>query len=1482
MEGRISRLGLASQVQLGVQQQLVNQMYRFGPAGAIAANSLGLVGGGMAAVSAGTIAATAGIVAVAGAAFTLTRRGIPQVQEFQRSLRVMVAGGEDLDAAGLDETLRRIQEQAGAAGRQFSRSQIATAMSELVKAGLDARSAMDLLVPGMRLAAVTGEDLNTTTSRLLANLRQFRLGTTEAARVADVLAVADLNAAETAAELSEGLRIVGPVAQAAGVALEDVTGILVELNNAGLPAADMAATALRSTLAQLLAPSGAAQAALDRLGVKLRDVNGEARPLLDVLRDLRAAMEESGEAAQAAAEIFDTRAITAILNYSEKSDALAASLRNANGAAKEYADTFLDNNLIAAQNELNAALDDLAATFTTAFADDIAKVANAISNVVRYLDELANAPSIDLAVKIAIRPIIEGIEEEGLARFLLDWLLDSMPLMPPQAKEAARRAFEELFVPKPLMSGGRRTAGTAIPGPVGPVINFGGDNSIFGPPLPGEEEGLVAVGASLDDLIAKARQLKAALEAARDPRAWIAANQAVEAFRASSDDAAIAWEAVNATTREVSATKPPRTWQDVFTDLAESGKLAEQRALAFGNTTEAQLESVQTRARLVEAAIKELTESFGFTFASDEVQFLIARLEALGVEEERLKRLISQPATRQDVIAGLTAPGTVHDALAAPGGVRVDPDAEKARLQQLADADARVKGELSRSEQEYVRQSLRNLGLLEASTVEYVGIADRAAGANTKVARALVDMAPATQRAALEQQKLLPALREQEAALVTLLGVYQVGSDKWLEAAATLAQVRGEIDELTDRSDALQANLRALAQARADAFNARAGVRALRRDANDIIEQAVRDFTLTGSTTGIPALKDLEQQIVDALNEAGDDPSAAPLAGLLTKVRAVLSIMEADAEDTANRIARTLTSNAGLQAAQNARVEQREFARRIAEAVEEGSVDTLKSVEADLVRRLQELGDDPSAAPLLGLLVRVRREISDAAVRAERLDVAKGKVVEFTRAQVALGQATRQDVIAALRDQITTIEELLPTVEDGSQEQLDLAAALVEARTELGEMTGATDRGRVVFNDFTAASIVAADGMRGVASGARDLREQSESAAETVDLLRARLQHAILVYGANSEEVARLSRELNELQLRLALEDLRANGFAGLSEASKAVLRLNGVMLLGEGTTRDFATALRDLAGATGNEIAAGIADIIDGIQQIATAAGDASDIVAGLTLAFNGATRIGKAAQSGDTFGAVSGFISAAAEGIGQLKDIPGLGALATAALGFGQLIIQGISDAFTGDSPAARAIRDNLTPAVASAFANGIMAALKGQEDWREALKGNVKEAFLGALIQAFVQGAIVEAILAPLILQFSKLIGQKRYEEAKQFLAAELPAAVEEALQAVDIFVGSIPSGLLPGSGDARERGGDGRSELTPSIHSLPVASVVAAPSWVPELGANITRFGTATETFDSAVTRLVENLVEAGVTVNVNQTRFNGSAAAARAA
>src|SRR5690606_3557927 len=130
---------------------------------------------------------------------------------------------------GLQDILRDLQDAAAEAGNQFRRSEIATALAEVVKAGVDLAQAMDLMVPGMQLAVLTGQDLNETSTLLLGNLRQFGLQTTEAARVADALAAADLRAANGVRELSEGLAVVGPVAAAAGLSIEDTLGLLVEL-----------------------------------------------------------------------------------------------------------------------------------------------------------------------------------------------------------------------------------------------------------------------------------------------------------------------------------------------------------------------------------------------------------------------------------------------------------------------------------------------------------------------------------------------------------------------------------------------------------------------------------------------------------------------------------------------------------------------------------------------------------------------------------------------------------------------------------------------------------------------------------------------------------------------------------------------------------------------------------------------------------------------------------------------------------------------------------------------------------------------------------------------------------------------------------------------------------------------------------------------------------------------------------------------------
>src|SRR5690606_3230562 len=102
---------------------------------------------------------------------------------------------------------------------------------------------------------------------------------------------------------------------------------------------------------------------------------------------------------------------------------------------------------------------------------------------------------------------------------------------------------------------------------------------------------------------------------------------------------------------------------------------------------------------------------------------------------------------------------------------------------------------------------------------------------------------------------------------------------------------------------------------------------------------AVRGFLLTGDQGGMAALRELEEQLVTVMNELGDSPAAAPLAGLLTRVRAALTQMEADARATSQRIERLLLNTGAAQARSDRFMEQREFGRRLVEAVGEGSLE---------------------------------------------------------------------------------------------------------------------------------------------------------------------------------------------------------------------------------------------------------------------------------------------------------------------------------------------------------------------------------------------------------------------------------------------------------------------------------------------------------------------------------------------------------------
>lgn len=1403
MEGKMSRLGLASQVNLGVFGALQGQMSRFGLAGQLAGQQLGIVAGGFQGLNRITPGTAIGIAAVGTAASALIRKGIPEVKEMQSALRILVASGEDLTQAQLDEELRRIQESAGLAGQQFRRAEIATALAEIVKAGVDAADAMHLLEPGMQLANVTGQSLNETTLLLLGNLRQFGLDTTEAARVADALAEADLAAAEGAKELSEGLAIVGPVAAAAGFELEEVLGILVELDNKGMSAANVGATALRAAFSALLDPTAKARDTLARLGVELNDGQGRRRPLPEVLRDVRDALQGSSEAAIIAAEIFDTRAITAIINMSDASDELADSFRNSTGALGEYSDTVTDESLQKAQQALNTALSDLALTFAGTFAGNIIAATNAISEWFRQIDRGMKSESF-IQLLAALDPSYEGWEnmsfgerfgtimggslapsrgpafgsdleslqqraaaaaaeverlEQVQESFQYKWVYGIQARLQTDRELAAARA--ELAEATRLVTAAEQDA----IGLTGSPTDGGGASG----PVP-----TGTVGPSMDALIAQARVLKTELDAASDPQSWIRASQAVEDFKTSSEDAALAWQAVVATLG--GKTTAPRTVNQIFDELRDKGLQVRDAVSALGGDLVDELWGLEQRSKLVNAAIAEMLARPDVNEGDnpDRLAYLVRRSEQLNEQIDRAKRGLAVLEGPQGGIAGLADGDMTIAGVTIPGGTP-DP-AEAARRQAmlanwregqeavegyaeaLAEVETRLKlGLITGEEAAQERLAVTNR-FLSAMPAMYDTLTD----SQREYVQQVIDDARRMQR---ELDELERQAARQEARSASLARVQdQDGPSSITSVFRTPAELRAWVERQREAARELEEAARSAARR-----SGMAVVASLRDDAALRLQarQLGRDITQGIADGSLEGLQELEQQLITIIEGLGDDPAAAPFMGLLLQVRAGMAAVSAEMETAARELAQKQRRILDIVARDELQGAYRNLGIQATQALREGSITALQDLEQQVIAMLDELGDDPNAAPLMGVLTQIREGIRNL-VTAEELNTIEGL----------------QRRIIALRN-----EGFEPT----------------------------------------------------------------------------------------SDAVQELVRRINELQLRAALEELRTKGAKNISAFARSILELNGVMPKANAEAKTFVDHLRGLGG---NDIADGLADVLDGIDLIANSAGDAEVAVEGLTKVLQGATQLVEALGSGDAFEVMKNIGMIAGEGIGQAMGIPGVGQAVGALFDLGRVIVETISDAFTGDSPAARAIRDGLTSAVQSAFTTGILAALQQGDNWRENLRDGVRLAFLTGLIEAFVKSQIITAIIEPILYEYSKMLAKGQYDAAAEFLAGALPAAISKATQAVERFVSSVPPGLIPSAGGGGpkppEQGPTGLFELTTAT-----VTGIAAPDWARDL-VNAGRVQReASEQFAAAVALLVSEGIRVNNTSGAAGAGGGSSAAAARA-
>jgi TP901 family phage tail tape measure protein len=234
-----------------------------------------------------------------------------------------------------DQQFASLNSSAKAMAVQFGRSpeEVAGAMSELAKAGLDAEGVLKSISPILAVAAADNMELSRAVEVAVSTMAQFGMTTNDFGSIADKLQ-ATANASTTSVDLiGEALSYVGPKAQEAGQSFDDVAAALATLADAGLRGS------LGGTgLARVIESIANEEEKLAGLGVSTRDAAGGMLPFIDVLEDLgkKTANMSNVDKIRLFTDIFEIRGANAAMSLSnmrDKFDDVLGTIQNSGGTA---------------------------------------------------------------------------------------------------------------------------------------------------------------------------------------------------------------------------------------------------------------------------------------------------------------------------------------------------------------------------------------------------------------------------------------------------------------------------------------------------------------------------------------------------------------------------------------------------------------------------------------------------------------------------------------------------------------------------------------------------------------------------------------------------------------------------------------------------------------------------------------------------------------------------------------------------------------------------------------------------------------------------------------------------------------------------------------------------------------------------------------------------------------------------------------------
>lgn len=232
------------------------------------------------------IIATATALAVLTAGFASAFRTAADFQQGMADINALTqptaAGLEDLKQAGLN-----LGVPLAVGGRAAAAS-----MLELNRAGLSAQDVIEGgLVGALNLAGAAGIEAAEGGRLAVAAMTAFQLTAKDLPGVADVFANFANKTFLGARDLSMAIASVGPVAEDAGLSLNEFSGYMAVLAQGGFRRMTDAGTSFKAVLLNLLSPIGMAADAMEEISLSSYDAAGNLRPVDEILADLKGKLD---------------------------------------------------------------------------------------------------------------------------------------------------------------------------------------------------------------------------------------------------------------------------------------------------------------------------------------------------------------------------------------------------------------------------------------------------------------------------------------------------------------------------------------------------------------------------------------------------------------------------------------------------------------------------------------------------------------------------------------------------------------------------------------------------------------------------------------------------------------------------------------------------------------------------------------------------------------------------------------------------------------------------------------------------------------------------------------------------------------------------------------------------------------------------------------------------------------------------------------